>query len=105
MHGDAEGEKRKAERRKQHLATSIKEIKRQWSSPKGRILGHVKFSPKIVVGAGNSEQQFTQDIAVFEVASSKITPADLPGNVIDLGTNYSHLELTRKMHPNRANSC
>jgi hypothetical protein len=101
---DAEYEKGKAKRRKERLITFLQEIRRQWSPHKSRILGHVKFSPKIVVGAGNPEQQFTQDIAVFEVQSSKITPADFPGNFIDLGTKYSDVELTQKMHPSPANS-
>ncbi|KAF8331414.1 uncharacterized protein EI90DRAFT_3016408 [Cantharellus anzutake] len=104
IHEDAGDEKRKAERRKQRLTTFLQEIKRQWSSPKNRILGHVKFSPKIVAGAGNPEQQFTQDIAVFEVESSKVTPSHFPGNFIDLGTKYSDVELTRKMYPNPVNS-
>ena len=77
---------REAEIRKQCLTIFLQEIKSQWSSPKSHIFGHVKFSPKIVVSAGNPEQQFTQDIAVFEVESSKIDPADFLRNFIDLGT-------------------
>ena len=101
---DAEDQKSKAMRRKRSLATFLREIKKKWSSPESRILGHVKFSPKITVGAGNPEQQFTQDIAVFEVETSKVTSANFPGNFIDLGTKYSDVEFTRKMHPNPKNS-
>ena len=103
IHEDAKEEKSNAEKRKEGLTIFLQEIKQKWSSPQSRILGHVKFSPKIIVGAGNPEQQFTQDIAVFEVETSKITPANFPGNFIDLGTKYSEVEFTRKMHPNPAN--
>ncbi|KAF8970307.1 hypothetical protein BDZ97DRAFT_1753925 [Flammula alnicola] len=95
---DAEHEKKKAERRAQTLTNFLQELLGQWSTNKSRTLGHVIFSPEIVVGAG----QYTQDIAVIEVDASKISPADFPGNFIDLGTKYTPVELTRKMlpHPN-----
>ena len=57
------------------------------------------FSPNRRRG-GNPNPQFTQDIAVFEVESSKIIPANFPGNFIDLGTKYSDVELTWKIHRN-----
>lgn len=44
-----------------------------------------------------------QDIAVFEVESSKINPANFPGNFIDLGMKYSLVELTRKVDLNPMN--
>ena len=99
-----EDELRKTKRRKECLTTFLQEIERQWSSPESRILGHVKFSPKIVVSAGNPEQQFMQDIAVFEVKSSKITLAGFSGNYIDLGTKYSRDVLTKKTNFNPTNS-
>ncbi|KAH9955048.1 hypothetical protein BGW80DRAFT_1258334 [Lactifluus volemus] len=102
-----EDEKSRAEERKLHLTEFLKEIVPQWSSTKSRILGNVKFSPRIVVGAGNPEQQFTQDIAVFEVEPSKINPADFPGNFIDLGEKYSLSECIRlrgKMNPDPTSS-
>jgi hypothetical protein len=82
---DAEHEKKKAERRAQTLTNLLQELSRQWSTNKSRTLGHVIFSPEIVVGAGTELQQYTQDIAVIEVEASKINPADFPGNFIDLG--------------------
>ncbi|KAH9953289.1 hypothetical protein BGW80DRAFT_1476906 [Lactifluus volemus] len=102
-----EDEKSRAEERKLHLTEFLKEIVPQWSSTKSRILGNVKFSPRIVVGAGNPEQQFTQDIAVFEVETSKINPADFAGNFIDLGEKYSLSECIRlrgKMNPDPTSS-
>ncbi|KAF8958833.1 hypothetical protein BDZ97DRAFT_1840183 [Flammula alnicola] len=93
---DAEHEKKKADRRAQTLTNFLQELLGQWSTNKSRTLGHVIFSPEIVVGAG----QYTQDIAVIEVDASKISPADFPGNFIDLGTKYTPVELTRKMLPN-----
>ena len=99
----AEDKMMDAKWKRERIIAFLPEIKRQWSSPESRIFGHVKFSPKIAVGVGNSEQQFTQDIAVFEVESSMITPSDFPGNFVDLGTKCSGAKLTRKMRLNPAN--
>jgi len=96
-------EKEKAERRAKTLIRFHQELLGKWSTDKSRILGHVIFSPEIVVAAGTELQQYTQDIAVIEVDDSKIKPADFPGNFIDLGTKYTPAELTRKMHPNPRN--
>ena len=46
IHEDAKNEMRKAEMRKQRLTMFLKEIKRKWSAPESRLLGHVKFLPK-----------------------------------------------------------
>jgi hypothetical protein len=73
----------------------------QWSTDTSRTLGHVIFSPPIVVGAGT---KYTQDVAVIAIDASKIEPSRFAGNVIDLGTNYSPEVLTRMMHPNPENS-
>jgi len=67
-------------------------------------LGHVFFSPPIVVGDGTKEQQYTQDVAVIAIDTSKIEPSKFAGNVIDLGTKYSPGVLSRMMHPNLKNS-
>lgn len=78
-----------------------------WATDESRILGHVIYSPPIVVAAGTGHsdpQQYTQDIAVIEIDPSKINPNDFPGNLIDLGTKYRFTELTEKMHPNPRNS-
>jgi hypothetical protein len=100
---DAEHKKEKAERKVPALEKFLQELSVQWSTNKSRILGHIIFSPEIIVGAG-IELQYTQDLAVVEVDASKINPGDFPGNFIDLGTKYTPVELTRKMHPNSKNS-
>ena len=78
IHENAEDEMRRAKWRKECIITILPEIKRQRSSPESHILGHVKFSPQIGVGVGNPEQQFTQNITVFEVELSMMIPADFP---------------------------
>jgi hypothetical protein len=101
---DAQGLVKKAEAKVQALANFKGELSTHWSTDTSRTLGHVIFSPSIVVGAGTEQQQYTQDVAVIAIDASKIEPSRFAGNVIDLGTKYSPDVLTRMMHPNPKNS-
>ena len=96
---DAELKLKKARARAEALTDFHRKILTHWGPDKNRVLGHVIYSPPIVVDAGTSQQQFTQDIAVIEIDASKINPNDFPGNFIDLGTKYTSVELRRKMDP------
>ena len=58
------------------------EVKKEWSKPSQRILGHIACSPPVTPGAGM--EGFTEDYAVVELDISKIKNA-FKGNVIDLG--------------------
>jgi hypothetical protein len=58
------------------------EVKKEWSQPTQRVLGHIVRSPPITPGAGT--EGFTEDYAIVELDSSKIKNA-FAGNVIDLG--------------------
>ena len=58
------------------------QVKKDWSDPSQRVLGHVVGSPPITLGA--STQGFTEDYAVVALDRSKIEKA-FKGNVIDLG--------------------
>ncbi|KAI0267791.1 hypothetical protein BC834DRAFT_968701 [Gloeopeniophorella convolvens] len=78
------------------------ELSTNWSTEHSRVLGHVIFSPPIVVGAGT--EQYTQDVAVIEIDASKIDPGSFQGNVIDLGTKYPGEVLTAMMYPNPRNT-
>ncbi|KAF8885889.1 hypothetical protein CPB84DRAFT_1850262 [Gymnopilus junonius] len=100
---DAELEKKKAERRVQVLKEFVEELRSKWSVDASRILGHVIFSPEIVVTAGAKLQQYTQDVAVIEVDASKIDPADFHGNFIDLGNKFTVADLTNKLRGNLTN--
>jgi hypothetical protein len=76
------------------------ELSSQWAPDTGRILGHVIFSPPVVIGAGT--KQYTQDVAVIDIDSSKIDSRNFGGNAIDLGTTkYSPTGkvLSRMMWP------
>ncbi|KAH8992943.1 hypothetical protein EDB92DRAFT_1985916 [Lactarius akahatsu] len=80
----------------QALETFYDESKKQWSDPRQRVLGHIARSPPITLGAGT--EGFTEDYAVVELDRSKFKDA-FEGNVIDLGTEISEDDFTRKMHP------
>lgn len=101
---DAQGLVKKAEANVQALTNFKRELSTHWSTDTSRTLGHVIFSPPIVVGAGTEQQQYTQDVAVIAIDTSKIEPNRFAGNVIDLGTKYSPYALSRMMHPNLKNS-
>jgi hypothetical protein len=58
------------------------EVKKDWSEPSQRVLGHIVYSPRITLGVGT--EGFTEDYAVVELDSSKIEKA-FKGNVIELG--------------------
>jgi len=96
---DAELEIKKAKRRAEGLTDFHRKLSAHWATDKSRILGHVIYSPPIVIGANTDQQQYTQDIAVIEIDTKKIKPNDFPGNFIDLGTKYTPSELRRKMQP------
>ena len=83
------------------LAAFYRELSVNWATEQSRILGHVVFSPPIVVGAGT--EQYTQDVAVIEIDASKI-PSSFPGNAIDLGTKFSPADLMCMMRSNTRNT-
>ncbi|KAG8952880.1 hypothetical protein FRC04_003329 [Tulasnella sp. 424] len=72
------------------------EVKKEWSRPSQRVLGHIARSPPLTLGAGT--EGFTEDYAVVELDSSKIKVA-FKGNVIDLGTTIPPGEFASKMYP------
>ena len=80
------------------------DLKTYWATESSRTLGHVIFSPPILVGAGSESEQYTQDVAVIEIDSSKIDQSRVLGNVIDLGTKFSSGVLTAMMCPNCKNA-
>ncbi|KAI0272413.1 hypothetical protein BC834DRAFT_921886 [Gloeopeniophorella convolvens] len=57
------------------------QVKKEWSQPSQRILGHIAHSPPITLGAG--KEGFTEDYAIVELDSSKFKKP-FKGNVIDL---------------------
>jgi len=95
---DAELEIKNAREREGCLTNLRRELSTNWAPDERRILGHVIYSPPIVVGAGTDQQKYTQDIAVIEVDPSKVKPNDFPGNIIDLGTKYTSTQLRERMH-------
>ena len=98
-HEAAEDTLKKAKAKAKDLARFREQLSEDWCTEINRILGHVIFSPPIVIGAGT--EQYTQDIAVIDVDASKIDPGSFSGNVIHLGTKFSREVLADMMNSNR----
>ena len=96
---DAESGLKKAEAKATALTAFHQELSTHWATDDSRILGHVIFSPPIVVGAG--AEKYTQDVAVIRIDPSKINPSGFAGNVIDLGTKFPPDVLTAMMNPKK----
>ncbi|KAF9472734.1 hypothetical protein BDN70DRAFT_925528 [Pholiota conissans] len=76
-------------------------VKKDWSDPKSRVLGHIVLSPPFIVN--RDKGGFIQDLAVIEVDTTKIDASNFIGNVIDLGTEVPRQTLSNWMYPHLAN--
>ncbi|KAI1794500.1 hypothetical protein LXA43DRAFT_107496 [Ganoderma leucocontextum] len=73
------------------------EVTKYWSNIKlHRNIGHVQYAPAIKVDEGRT--QYTADWAVFLAAEAKVKDV-FEGNVVDLGSKFSPLELTEMFYP------
>ncbi|KAL6301212.1 hypothetical protein BKA93DRAFT_828484 [Sparassis latifolia] len=77
------------------------DVEKDWANIDNRLLGYVRFSPPIELGAG--QNKYTQDYALVEIDSSKIDAASFTGNAIDLGNQIGPAEFARLMFPNPEN--
>jgi hypothetical protein len=75
----------------------FQEVLEHWGTAEDRTLGHVLYAPPIGVGAG--VDQHTEDFAVIELDPSKINAKNFKGNVIDLETKLTTVDLDRMMNP------
>jgi len=98
---DAEHLRDAANKAIDRLGAFHQEVISKWENPAGRILGHVALAPPLEFSVGSLE--FTQDIAVIEVDSSKIDASNFRGNVIDLGTDINSADFAVRMYPDVLN--
>ncbi|TFK63246.1 hypothetical protein BDN72DRAFT_964022 [Pluteus cervinus] len=98
----AERDLEEAKEKAESFAAFSTELSTHWATEDSRILGHVVFSPPIAVGT--SPNQYTQDIAIIDVDTSKINLSEFQGNAIHLGTKFSVGELSLMMYPNAKNT-
>jgi hypothetical protein len=98
---DAQRLVKKSEAQVQALEDFNAKLLRDWNTFTNRTLGHVFYSPPIVVGAGTEQKGYIQDVAVIAIDPSKIDPDSFTGNVIDLGNKYTPDVLTPMMRSNR----
>lgn len=90
--------KAKAKAKAKAFTDFHQELLTHWATDTSPILAQVIFSPPIAVGA--SPEQYTQDVAVIDIDTSKIDSNSFASNVIDLGTKFSPEVLIPMMHPN-----
>lgn len=66
----------------EELERFYEQVKKDWSEPTQRIIGHIRTSPALASNAGR--KGFTEDWGVFELDGDKFRDA-FRGNFIDLG--------------------
>ena len=99
---DAQNVIKNAEAKVKVLTDFHKLLSKDWSADASRIIGCVTYSPPIAIGAGT--EQYTQDVAVINVDTTKIDPRSFTINTIDLGHKFRPYDLKKMMHPNSKNS-
>ena len=57
-------------------------MKKQWTKPKDRVIGHVVWAPPISVSA--APHSYTKDVCVIKLDQKKFSQ-NFRGNVLDLG--------------------
>ncbi|KAN0072157.1 hypothetical protein V8E54_009886 [Elaphomyces granulatus] len=88
-----------AEKAIKALYTLFKDVEKNWATTDSRVLGHVVYSPPILLGAGTPDEQYTEDYAIIKVDDDKIDRTKFNGNAIYLGDEIPSWEFTKKMHP------
>ncbi|KAH8110516.1 hypothetical protein DFH11DRAFT_773107 [Phellopilus nigrolimitatus] len=78
----------------------LADVVRDWADEGNRVIGHVVLSPPISFGFG--DDGFTDDWAVVQIYSSKISKLNFVGNAIDLGS-IAVDDLTAWMYPHTVN--
>ncbi|KAG9082332.1 hypothetical protein FRC06_005116, partial [Ceratobasidium sp. 370] len=74
VHDDAQQLVGKAQAKVQALTNFKWKLSRHWSTDTSQTLGHVIFSPPIVISASTMQQSHTQDVTVIAIDTSKIEP-------------------------------
>ena len=59
-------------------------VKKQWTKPKDRVIGHVVWAPP--TGVSTAPHGYTKDICVVKLNKRKFSP-NFRGNVLDLGAH------------------
>jgi hypothetical protein len=80
---------------------TYKKVTTLWFTPESRLLGQVILAPPIAIGAGL--ERYTRDWAIIEMEASKFDLDNFMGNAIDLGTELTRGQFTRKMYPRPTN--
>ncbi|KAI0760742.1 hypothetical protein C8Q74DRAFT_251673 [Fomes fomentarius] len=71
-------------------------VKRDWSKPEQRTIGHIRYSSALTLGAATGG--FTADWGAFELDRSQFKDA-FRGNFMDLGTEIPSDKFTLMMYP------
>ncbi|KAM5542184.1 hypothetical protein V8D89_004057 [Ganoderma adspersum] len=80
----------------EELDKFLTKMKRQWTQPKDRVIGHVVWAPPIRVSA--APHGYTEDVCVVKLNEKKFS-RNFRGNVLDLGPEIDAGKLMHSMHP------
>ncbi|CAE6430643.1 unnamed protein product [Rhizoctonia solani] len=78
------------------LKTFFATLKKDWSDPKDRVIGHIVWSPPIAWKTPSHD--YTQDVCVIKLDKDKFLP-NFRGNALDLGTEIDPGKFKRLMYP------
>ncbi|KAG8771551.1 hypothetical protein FRC19_003842 [Serendipita sp. 401] len=71
-------------------------MKKQWTKPKDRVIGHVVWAPPVSVST--APHNYTKDLCVIKLDERKFFP-NFRGNVLDLGPEIGASKFTSLMYP------
>jgi len=80
-------ELKRSEEKEKALHTLLDTIEKDWRARDRRVLGSVLFAPPITLGAGSSNEMYTEDWGVFRIDREKLGPG-FQGNVLDLASTF-----------------
>jgi len=78
-----------------------KDVEKNWATAPSRVVGHVAFSPPFRLGAGTTEEEYTQDYAIIKVDKKKIDRAEFKGNLLDLENKIPFEKFNKMMNPSK----
>jgi len=100
----AQGDLNAAENVGATIDNFYKDVKKNWATAPSRVVGHVAFSPPFRLGAGTTEEEYTQDSAIIKVDKKKIDRAEFKGNLLDLENKIPFEKFNKMMNPNPQNT-
>ncbi|KAH7883420.1 hypothetical protein F5I97DRAFT_1939188 [Phlebopus sp. FC_14] len=80
----------------EELKTFFVKMKKRWTKPKDRVIGHVVWAPPVSVST--APHSYTKDVCVVELDKKKFSQ-NFRGNVLDLGPEIDAAKFIGLMYP------